>query len=346
MSDLPQPDSAPAPAASSGVARPVVGVWAWLALGMAGVALVGTGLMWQRLSWTQQELSRRAADVAAQAQEARQAVKQSAVEIQSLQAKLTLAEVKLTEVSLQRTQLEELMLSLSRSRDDNLVLDLESSIRLAHQQADFTGSPQPLMAALQAAAQRIERAAQPRLNPVLRALERDLEKLRATPSADVPALLQRLDAASQRIEFLPMANDKPRLSPSISTAEPVSDDAASAWQRWWSGLLAQTRELIRVSRIDRPEASLLAPEQAYFLRGNVRLLLLNARVGVLSRQTATARADVQRAFNLLQRFFDQQNAEVQALQQVLSDFSEQMSDLALPRPDDTLTALATAAAGR
>jgi uroporphyrin-3 C-methyltransferase len=263
-----------------------------------------------------------------------------------LQAKLTLAEVKLTEVSLQRTQLEELMLSLSRSRDDNLVLDLESSIRLAHQQADFTGSPQPLMAALQAAALRIERAAQPRLNPVLRALERDLEKLRATPSADLPTLLQRLDAAAQRIEFLPVANDAPRSSALAADAPSALGDSAPAWQRWWSGVLAQARALVRVSRIDRPEASLLAPEQAYFLRGNVRLLLLNARVGVLSRQTATARADVQRALNLLERFFDQQNAEVQGVQQVLVDFSAQMSELGLPRPDDTLTALATAAAGR
>ncbi len=341
-SSVPEPTLAPA----SGTARPPLGIGVWLALGAAGVALVGTGVMWQRLSWTQQELSRRAAEVAVQSQEARQAVKQSAVELQSLQAKLTLAEVKLAEVSLQRTQLEELMLSLSRSRDDNLVLDLEASVRLAHQQADFTGSPQPLMAALQAVAQRIERASQPRLNPVLRAVERDLEKLRASPSTDLPAVLQRLDTAGQRIDYLPVANDalRPAVTPSPNSV--AADIQTPLWQRWWVDVVAQTRALVRVSRIDRPEASLLAPEQAYFLRGNVRLLLLNARVGILSRQTATARSDLQRALNLLQRFFDQQNDEVRNLQQALNDLLEHLGDLALPRPDDTLTALATAAAGR
>lgn len=307
---------------------------------------MGTAVVWQRLSWTQQELSRRAAEVATQSQEARQAVRQSAIEIQNLQAKLTLAEVKLTEVSLQRTQLEELMLSLSRSRDDNLVLDLEASVRLAYQQADFSGSPQPLIAALQAVAQRIDRASQPRLNPVLRAVERDLERLRSTPSADVPALLQRLDNASVRMDYLPVANDAPRAPASEYPKTLVEGQDLSPWSRWWDGLLDRAKSLVRVSRIDRPEASLLAPDQAYFLRGNVRLLLLNARVGILSRQPGVARADLQRARNLLERFFDTRNEDVVALRQSLDEVLSVVTDLGLPRPDDTLTALATAAGGR
>jgi hypothetical protein len=42
---------------------------------------------------------------------------------QELQARLAVAEVRLSEVVLQRSQLDELMLSLSRSRDDTLVHD-------------------------------------------------------------------------------------------------------------------------------------------------------------------------------------------------------------------------------
>lgn len=346
MSDSPLLDPTPEPMPSRDTARLPGGLGVWLALGMASLALVATGVVWQRLSWTQQELSRRAAEVAAQSQEVRQAVKQSTAEMQSLQAKLTLAEVKLTEVTLQRAQLEELMLSLSRSRDDNLVLDLEASVRLAHQQADFTGSPQPLIAALQSVAQRIERASQPRLNPVLRAVERDLEKLRSAPSADLPAMLQRLDAAGQRIDYLPVANEALRPAAAHHPSTPTGDADTPLWQRWWSDILGRARALVRVSRIDRPEASLLAPEQAYFLRGNVRLLLLNARVGMLSRQAATARSDVQKTLNLLERFFDQQNEEVRNLKRALNDVLEHLNDLSLPRPDDTLTALATAAAGR
>ncbi len=48
------------------------------------------------------------------------------------------------------------------------------------------------------------------------------------------------------------------------------------------------RELVRVSRIDQPEAALLAPEQVFFLRENIKLRLLNARLGLLARQMEQA----------------------------------------------------------
>ena len=52
---------------------------------------------------------------------------------------------------MQRQQLDELMQSLSRSRDENLVVDIESALRLAQQQAQLTGSAEPLLAALRTA---------------------------------------------------------------------------------------------------------------------------------------------------------------------------------------------------
>jgi uroporphyrin-3 C-methyltransferase len=331
----------------------------WGGVALACVALAGNVVLWQRLSWTQQEMARRAVDVGQKATEARTLSRQSSAEVQAVQAKLALAEARLAEVALQRTQLEELMLSLSRSRDDNLVLDLEAGVRLAYQQSDLTGSAQPLIASLQSASQRIERAAQPRLNAVLRAMERDLEKLKVSHVMDVPSLVQRLDAAAQRADMLALANDVPLASqdapPRVSNqaqakaaSEPVGPDTgiASLWAQFWDSVLTQSKSLLRVSRIDRPEASLLAPEQAYFLRGNVKLLLLNARMAILARQPATARSDIQRVLSLLDRFFDPKAAEVKALVQSLNDLLQDVAEMDLPRPDDTLTALAAAAAGR
>jgi hypothetical protein len=91
-------------------------------------------------------------------------------DILTAQARQALADARIAEVSLQRTQLEELMQSLSRSRDENLVVDIEAALRMAQQQAQLTGSAEPLLAALKSAQQRVQRAAQPRLAPVLRAL--------------------------------------------------------------------------------------------------------------------------------------------------------------------------------
>jgi len=122
-----------------------------LALGAAVLlALLLSIMLWQRLSATQEQLARQSADSGAHAVEARTMARQAQDQTRELAARLAVMEARLSEVALQRTQLEELMQSLSRSRDENLVVDIESSIRLAQQQAQLTGSVEPLLAALKA----------------------------------------------------------------------------------------------------------------------------------------------------------------------------------------------------
>lgn len=111
-------------------------------------------------------------------------------------------------------------------------------------------------------------------------------------------------------------------------------------------VLDEVRGLVRVSRIERPEAVLLAPEQAFFLRENLKLKLLNARMGILARQFDSARADLQAATNALNRYFDPAARRTQAAATALQQVQASMKVAELPRPDETLAALATAAAGR
>ena len=77
--------------------------------------------------------------------------------------------------------------------------------------------------------------------------------------------------------------------------------AGIGWSRAWS---TSAQSLVRVTRIDQPEAMLVAPEQAFFLRENLKLRLLNARLALLSRQFDTAQADLRDAQLALDRYFD------------------------------------------
>ncbi len=106
------------------------------------------------------------------------------------------------------------------------------------------------------------------------------------------------------------------------------------------------RSLVRVTRIEHPDAALLAPEQAYFVRENLKLRLLNARLALLSRQFPTAQADLQSAQQALERYFDRGSRRTTAAADLLRQVSLQARQTTLPRPDDTLAALATVAAGR
>ncbi len=382
------PVAAPAPAAVAPPPAPVAAprrsgqVFQWLALLIAALALVMTGLLWQKLGFTQQELARRSQDTIAQAVEARTLAAQAEALTQELQARLAVAEVRLSEVTLQRSQLEELMLSLSRSRDDNLVQDLESALRLAQQQAQLTGTAQPLISALQAADQRIARAAQPRLNPVQRAIGRDIQRIQGASLADIPALTLQLDELARQVDDWPLLNQvgQPVAAPLSkgkagrkAAPEPVAvkdaapetaavPDAATepdttGWSRvsgWWSGLWTRIwtdvtrngRELVRVSRIDRPEAVLLAPDQALFMRENLKLKLLNARLGLLARHMQASQADLMAVEAALARYFDTNSPRVTTAQATLARLRKDLVDSDLPRPEETLTALTAAAGGR
>ena len=375
------------PSSASPVPQPVAApvrtsaVWpAWLALVLVVAALGWVWMLQQQLAQTQESFARRLSDAAAEVDQARTLATQADSVSKDLTARIGVAELRLSEVSLQRAQLEELMLSVSRSRDDSLVQDIESALRLAVQQSQLTGSIQPLISALQGADERIQRAAQPRLNPVQRAIARDIERLRMAELMDVPALVTRIDELLRAANEWPLRNaprapvvravsDAPTsvdASASAETPDPaqVVDTAASPeglwaplwarltqWRqevgaRWWAQFRASAGDLVRVSRIDQPEAALLAPEQSYLLRENVKLQLLNVRLGLLGRQVDTARADVLVVRDLLERYFDDTHPSTRRALDALTLLHRDMRQAAVPRMDETFGALTVAASGR
>jgi uroporphyrin-3 C-methyltransferase len=103
---------------------------------------------------------------------------------------------------------------------------------------------------------------------------------------------------------------------------------------------------VRVTRIDMPEAMLVAPEQAFFLRENLKLRLLNARLALLSRQFDIAQSDLRDAQSALERYFDRGSRRVTGAVDSVRQIAAQARTVAVPRPDATLAAIAAAAAGR
>ena len=373
--DVPS-DSSPAQAGVNRVKPPRGSAAAplWLALAAAAIAaaaVVSSVLLWQKLDRIQEELARRSLDAGAQSVEARTLARQAQEVTRELSVRQSVMETRISEVSLQRSQLEELMQTLSRSRDETLVVDVESALKLAQQQAQLAGTAEPLLAALRAADQRIARAAQPRLNPLQRAIIRDLERIQTANLTDVPLLLVKLDELSRLADELPLVNSRNIPATAINASpEPATRSQASArtaaassaagsdgaWsvatdaKAWAQRLLVsvwgEASKLLRVSRIEQPEAALLAPDQGFFLRENLKLRLLNARMGLLSRQTDTARADMVVAGAWIEKYFDGTARKTQVATQLLQQVQGQLKTSELPRLDETMAALATAAAGR
>ncbi|MBK6864966.1 MAG: uroporphyrinogen-III C-methyltransferase [Ideonella sp.] len=330
--------SAPsAPAAATPADRRAQQVWIAIAL-LAAACAAAIVFAWQtqrRVQELEQELVRRQADSQTQAAEAQMLAKQAQDAARETVAKQALLEARVSEVAVQRGQIEELIQSLSRSRDENILVDIDSALRVAMQQSALTGSAEPLVAALRQADERLARYSQPRLEGVRRAIARDLDRVKALGVADVAALTIKVDEAVRMIDEMPLLSqteprkEAPRAAGAAASAARAAQRAASAassadaalpawlqpWLARWDALTErvwnEARSLLRVTRIDQPEAMLLAPEQAYFLRENLKLRLLNARLALLARQFDTAQADLQSALGAVERYFDRSSRRTQ-----------------------------------
>ncbi|MBP0533143.1 uroporphyrinogen-III C-methyltransferase, partial [Mycobacterium tuberculosis] len=58
------------------------------------------------------------------------------------------------------------------------------------------------------------------------------------------------------------------------------------WGRLWNDVRGELGQIVQVRRVDQTEALLLSSDQAWFLRENLKLRLMNARLALLSRNEA------------------------------------------------------------
>jgi uroporphyrin-3 C-methyltransferase len=379
-----------------------------VALLLAAVSAGAVYLAWntqQRVKELEQQLVKRQQESGVVATEAQVLAKQAQETSRDAAAKMALLEARVAEATLQRSQLEDLIQSLSRARDENVLADVEASIRVALQQTAITGSVQPLVVALKQAEERVARQDQPRLEGVRRALVQDLDRVRVAGAVDVASLAIRLDEAVRLVDDLPLLSaperpgavrqatrevSAPAVAPAAASASAteaasaprspasaaavvarpaassapasaaggagagVEPSASPSWQETlrhgWTAVSSrvwdEVRGLIRITPVDAPEAMLIAPDQAFFLRQNLKLRLLNARLALLSRQFDTAQADLRDALAALERYFDRSSKRVQSTIELVRRVSSQTRQVVVPRPDATLAAIAAAAGGR
>ena len=356
------PAEAVAIAALVPAAAPVAGNGWWIALGLAGVVSVAAITLallgQQRIKSLEQELVRRQQDSQGQAIEAHAMAKQAQEAARAAESKVGLLEARVAETVLQRSQLEDLIQQLSRSRDENVLADVDAAVRVAVQQSAITGSAEPLVSALRQGEERLARMNQPRLERVRRSLARDLDRVRAVAVTDLASLTIKIDEVVRTVDELPLVSQPERRATAAARpAASASDGAApgpGAWLPWlqerWSAIggriWVEIRSLVRVTQIDKPEAMLVAPDQAWFLRENLKLRLLNARLSLLSRQFDIAQADLREAQAVLERYFDRNARRVALTIDLVRQVTGQSRQLTVPRPDETLAALAAAQAGR
>jgi uroporphyrinogen III methyltransferase / synthase len=348
-------------------------VLAWLALVIAAGAVAG-GLVLNRkidrferaMSDHQQSGDRTAMATQLQSNQAFQGVQQTDRRISQLEGKLADAQN-------QQQALQMMYQDLARNRAQWTLAEVGQMLSSASQQLQLTGNVQLALFALQSADARLALAEGPQMLAVRKALAQDIDKLKATPSVDLPGLAIKLDDAIARIDALPLAGEAPytagtagatgttvasgttgvNTAPSAdasSTAAPASSaasgpvasvlDRAGAWWRDFGERLGhQLASVIQVRRIDNADAMLVAPDQAQYLRANLKLRLLQARLSLLSRDEKTMDADLDAADTALARYFDPASKSVQTVRDLVSQVRHTSMSVELPNLNTSLEAV-------
>ena len=336
-------------------------------------ALASSYLTWQSFSGLRAAVGQRMQSAEAEVTPLREPSSETAGRLNALQSRLSGAEQRISELNLQRTQLEELMLSVSRSRDETLVQDLGSALRFAVQQAQLMGNPQPLIAALQVGIERIEAAANPRLAGVRDAMKNDLDVMQTETNTDVSLVVRDLARLTRDVNKIAMRDTAPPTdrtvtsdadtsaapSPAIGLAtDPASTTVApslldqavtsvsSVWHSLSQAFVAQASQLVRVRAVAPTDELMLSPENAWVLRENLKLRLLSARLAVLSGQKQTALADISAVLQGIALYADPAAPSVVGLVGDLQQLQTTIAALHVPIPQSTLAALASAASAR
>lgn len=316
-------------------------VIAWLA---AAVALTVSLLLWQKLSSMQEQLARQSAEAGSRAIEARTLARQAEETVRETAAKVAIIDTRIGDLMAYRSQLDEVMQSVTRTRDENLAVDLEAAVSVAQDQTQLTGRVEPLLAALRTAERRLARSGDPRLSSVARAVARDLERVKVASIPDTAGMLARLDQLLRQVDELPAANDVGH----IRSERPLRGSSPGPADSWWArvgqSMLEEGSKLLRVSRVERPDASMMNPEQVFFLRENLKLRLQGARLAILARQYEAARSDLAAAQTALGAYFDPASRRTQAAATLLQQVQAAAKSADLPRAEETLLALGSAAA--
>jgi uroporphyrinogen III methyltransferase/synthase len=290
----------------------------------------------QRIDATQQELAHRLRDIEADAREARSVARQSEESQRESRTKLGQLEARLAESQSQQLALEALYQELSRNRDEWQLAEIEQVLAIASQQLQLAGNVRAALLALQLAESRLAKADRPQFVPIRRALARDIERLKTLPTLDLPGTSMRIDSLAAQVDSLPLAFDE-RIEPPAK--EPVQAAERGFWARLWAEVWNELRQLVVVRQVGNAEPPLLPPSQAYFVRENLRLRLLNARLSLLARDEAGYREDLRTAQGWIQRYFDPRSKKTADALNQLKQLSSTTVSLELPNITESLEAV-------
>jgi len=216
-----------------------------------------------------------------------------------------------------------------RHPNDWILSEVEYLINLSSRKLWLEHDLISTIALLKAADQRVIEMRDPSLNPLRRALLEDINMLDELPEHDVDSTVLKLSSLERRIDKLlisglEMPEIKSKKTDELS--QDVGDWKANLNKSWHAFI----ESFIIISHRDVSVEALLSPEQAWYLKENLRNNLAKAEFAIYREQQALYDLSLQNALQLVDQYFDMTDKSNQSFYAQIEALSQQKITFTYP----------------
>lgn len=210
-----------------------------------------------------------------------------------------------------------------RTDTDWRLAEAEYLLRLANQRVLMEKRSEGALSLLQSTDEILRDLDSVSVYHLRQAVASDIAKLEAVPRLDTQGTYLRLVALIERAADLPTLTLKqqkqlPELIDNVLT-EQTNEETQTAIKEGFANAMAKLESLIVIQHHESSIEPLLSPEEGFYLRQNIQLLLEQSQLALLRQQQGIFNASIQRAQDLLTRYFDTDNHTVSVMASSLNE---------------------------
>ncbi len=295
---------------------------ALLALGLGGWLFYQGTLLKQEAAALQAELDRVRTEAQQVAGGAREQSGALQGQIQQLERQLGQDRQGVSQLQQRLTQsMQQVQQQLAgTSRSDWLLAEVEYLLRLANQRILMERTASGALSLLNSADAILKETDDVAIFDVRKALAKDIAALQSVPRVDTEGLFLKMSALDEQVEKLRLipVTDRHKLP---NLVDQFNADAAASWgaslQEGWSNTMDKLSKLVVVQHRDEPVEPLMSPEQTYYLKQNLHLMLQQAQMALLQGEQASYDNSLQKALAWVETYFAEEDATTQGMLQGL-----------------------------
>lgn len=223
--------------------------------------------------------------------------------------------------------LKSLQGEIGKGRRTWLLGETENLLVIAGHRLAYARDARLALEALRAADRQLLQLGDPEFLPVRKQLEKEMAALADYQRLDPDGMARRLGELAAGVGTLPFAPQQ------ITPAQPARQDQGIARELWHD--LTGLVRLRSTTDIRRP---FLLPEQAYYVRENLRLMLYGAQVALLHGDAGTFERNLTNASHWLRDYYDADDKPVAETRAAIEAML-QTRPVSLPTLGSTLEAL-------